>query len=98
MAIVTQVVRRSGDEVTIEVTVRLSDSLMDMEASILEASNAVGRCATEEALGRFDTDGSPMRLGETKLTARGPRIGIDKCLLHLLGERLLVTLEGHNTY
>ena len=66
-----QVVRRSGDEVTVEVTVRLSGSLLEMEGAILEASNAVGRCASEEALGRFDTDGSPMRLGETKLTARG---------------------------
>ena len=66
-----QVVRRSSDEVTIEVTVRLSGSLMDMEEAILEASNAVGRCATEEALGRFDTDGSPICVGETKLTARG---------------------------
>ena len=28
---------------------------------ILEATNAVGRCATEEALERFDTDGSPIR-------------------------------------
>jgi len=53
------------------VMVRLSGSLLDMEAAILEASNAVGRCATEEALGRFDTDGSPIRVGETKLTVRG---------------------------
>jgi hypothetical protein len=67
----TQVVSRSGDEVTIEVTVRLSGSLLEMEAAILDASNAVGRCATEEALSRFDTDGSPIRVGETKLTARG---------------------------
>ena len=50
---------------------RLSGNLLEMEGAILEASNAVGRCASEEALGRFDTDGSPMRLGETKLTARG---------------------------
>ena len=66
-----QVVRRSGDEVTMEVTVRLSGSLLEMEDAILEATSAVGRCATEEALGRFDADGSPIRIGETKLTARG---------------------------
>jgi len=65
------VVRRSGDEVTVEVTVRLSGSLRDMEGAIQEATNAVGRCATAEALTRFDTDGSALRLGETKLTARG---------------------------
>ena len=65
------VVRRSGEEVTVEVTVRLSGSLLEMEAAILEASNAVGRCATEEALQRFDTDGRAIRVGEIKLTARG---------------------------
>jgi len=62
---------RSGNEVTVEVTVRLEGSLLDMEAAVQAASNAFGCCATEEALKRFDTDGSPMRLGEVKLTARG---------------------------
>jgi hypothetical protein len=68
---VTKVVRRSGDAVTVEVTVRLNGSLLEMEAAIQEATNAVGCCVTEEALKRFDTDGSPMRVGEIKLTARG---------------------------
>jgi hypothetical protein len=66
-----KVVKRSGEEVTVEVTVRLRGSLLEMEAAILEASNAVGRCATEEALQHFDTDGSALRIGEIKLTARG---------------------------
>ncbi len=66
-----QVVGRSGDEVRVEVTVRLGGSLLEMEEAILEATNAVGRCTTEEALKRFDTDGSPIRVGEIKLTARG---------------------------
>jgi hypothetical protein len=65
------VVKRSGEEVTVEVTVRLSGSLLEMEGAIQEATNAVGRCVTEEALERFDTDGSAMRIGEVKLTARG---------------------------
>ena len=65
------VVRRSGGEVTVEVTMRLSGSLLDMEGAIQEATNAVGRCATEEALKRFDTDGRAIRLGAIKLTARG---------------------------
>jgi hypothetical protein len=66
-----KVIKRSGEEVTVEVTVQLRGSLLEMEAAILEASNAVGRCATEEALQRFDTDGSALRIGEIKLTARG---------------------------
>ena len=67
----TKVVRVSGDEVTVEVTVRLSGSLLDMEGAIQEATNAVGRCVTEAALQRFDTDGSAIRVGAIKMTARG---------------------------
>ncbi len=66
-----KVLRRSGTEVTLEVTVDLKGTLLEMEGAIQEASNAVGRCATEEALKRFDTDGSPIRVGALKLTARG---------------------------
>jgi len=66
-----EVVKRSGDEVTVEVTVQLNGSLLEMEGAIQEATNAVGRCATKEALQRFDADGSAMRVGEIKLTARG---------------------------
>ena len=66
-----KVLRRSGTEVTLEVTVDLRGTLLEMEGAIQEASNAVGRCATEEALKRLDTDGSPIRVGAMKLTARG---------------------------
>lgn len=65
------VIKRSGDEVTVEVTVRLTGSLLEMETAIQEATNAVGCGVTEEALRRFDADGSPIRVGEIKLTARG---------------------------
>jgi len=68
---VATVVKRAGEEVTVAVTVRLSGSLLEMEGAIQEATNAVGRCVTEEALRHFDTDGSAMRIGEIKLTARG---------------------------
>ena len=71
-------VRRSGKDVTIEVTVELGRTLMEMEETIQEATNAVGCRATEEALKRFDTDGSPMRVGEMKLTARA-RDAKDSC-------------------
>ena len=67
----TKVIRRSGDEVTVEVTVQLNGTLLEMEAAIQEASNAVGRCVTEEALKRFDADGSALPVGGIKLTARG---------------------------
>ncbi|MFN2186485.1 MAG: hypothetical protein ACK2UU_21085 [Anaerolineae bacterium] len=66
-----EVISRSGKEVTVAVTVRLSGSLLEMEAAIREATNAVGCCVTEEALKRFDTDGSPIPdLPEWLMTAR----------------------------
>ena len=65
------VIERSGNEVTVAVTVRLDGSLLEMEEAIQAATNEVGCCVSEEALQRFDTDGSPIRVGETKLTARG---------------------------
>lgn len=66
-----KVLSRSGNEVTVSVTVRLGGSLLEMEEAIRGAANEVGCCVTEEALKRFDTDGSPIRVGEIKLTARG---------------------------
>jgi hypothetical protein len=66
-----EVINRSGNEVTVSVTVRLTGSMLDMEAAIQEATHAVGCCVTAEALKRFDTDGSPIRIGALKLTARG---------------------------
>jgi hypothetical protein len=43
---------------------------MEMENTILEVVNEIGNKATEEALKRFDTDGSPIIKNEVKLTAR----------------------------
>jgi len=63
-----KVISRSGNEVT--VTVRLEGSLREMAAAIQESTNALGCCVTEEALKRFDTDGSRIRGGALKLTAR----------------------------
>ena len=66
-----KVLSRSGTAVTVAVTVRLEGSLLEMEGAIQEATNALGCCVTEEALKRFDSDGSPIRVGALKLTARG---------------------------
>ena len=65
-----EVINRSGNEVTVSVTVRLTGRMLDMEAAIQEATHAVGCCVTAEALKRFDTDGSRIRGGALKLTAR----------------------------
>ena len=70
-AVAERVVRRLGEALAVRETAHVSGSLLEMEAVISESSNSLGRCATEKALRRLDTDGSPLRIGEIKLTARG---------------------------
>lgn len=65
-----EIIARHGNEVTLQVTLKLSGSLLEMENVILDACNEVGCVATTEALQRFDTDGSPIKWGEVKMTAR----------------------------
>ena len=64
------IVHRSGNEITLQVTIQLSGSMLEMEEAIQGATNDIGRCATEEALKRFDSDGSPIWLGSVKWTVR----------------------------
>ena len=63
---------QTAESVTIEFTVHLdSGSMLRSEDNILEALNGAGRLAAEVALEQFDTDGSPIVLGQTKLTSKG---------------------------
>lgn len=65
-----KIIEQKGKKLTLQVSIELSGSLMDIENTILDACNEVGCLATKEALKKFDADGSPIRLGETKLTSR----------------------------
>ena len=65
-----EVIMREGNELTLQVAVTLAGSLMEMEKAILDGCNEIGSLATAEALQKFDTDGSPIKLGEVKMTVR----------------------------
>jgi hypothetical protein len=65
-----EIIARSGNELTIQVTIKLTGSLMVMENTILDGCNEIGCLATTEALLIFDTDGSPIKLSVTKMTVR----------------------------
>ena len=47
-----------GNKVKLTVEITLGGGMLDSEEGIQEALNAAGRVATEQALKRFDTDGS----------------------------------------
>jgi hypothetical protein len=65
-----QLISTNGHEVTIQVTVDLSGTLLKAEGRIQEACNGVGMLASAEALKRFDTDGSAIVMGAIKWTKR----------------------------
>jgi hypothetical protein len=64
-----QLVKEENNELTIQVSMKLTGSMLEMEELIQQAVNEVGVAATEKALERFDTDGSPLVMGGIKFYA-----------------------------
>ncbi len=66
----TEIISREGTQITLQMKVDIGGSMMQAEERILEACNELGCVATQEALQRFDTDGSAIVMGEVKWTAK----------------------------
>jgi hypothetical protein len=65
------IVARSKKSFTIQIEVPYASSMLQAEDAIQEALNQAGVLATAEVLQRFDTDGAPIQVGDTKLTSKG---------------------------
>jgi hypothetical protein len=78
-----------GSQVKIELTVELSRSMLETEERIQDALNEAGCIASREALGYFDTDGSPIRIGPDLWRTKGQQ---PKCYQTPYGE---VEVERH---
>jgi len=65
------IVARSDAAFTIQVEIPYASSMLDFEEAIQRSLNQAGTLATTEALQRFDADGSPITIGDTKLTSKG---------------------------
>ena len=66
-----RIISQEGSELILEVKIKLKGSLLEMENEILDACNDLGCTVTGEALKEFDADGSPIHLGEVKMTSKG---------------------------
>jgi hypothetical protein len=66
-----QIIARSENEITLAVKIKFNNSMIQSERFIQSALNDTGCVATEELLNRFDTDGTPIVFGNTKLTSKG---------------------------
>lgn len=67
----TKIITQSEDELTIQVTIKLTGTFLEMENNILDACNEVGCVATGVALKNFDADGAPILVGNVKMTSKG---------------------------
>jgi hypothetical protein len=65
------IVARSEASFTVQVEIPYSPSMLDFEQTIQERLNQAGVVATQEALQRFDTDGSAIVVGSVKFTSKG---------------------------
>src|SRR3954451_11821767 len=65
------IIERQENTVTLQLTIRLTRSMLDTEETIQQALNEAGVLATAEALQQFDTDGSALLLGSTRWTSKG---------------------------
>ena len=67
----TAIIARNGDEVTVQITMKLTGSMLDMETAIQSAVNEGGALATQEALSTFDATGAPIKIAGVTLTSKG---------------------------
>jgi len=64
---------RSGAELNLSIKLILTPGtpMLQCEEELLRALDQAGRLATQEIISDFDTDGSPIEMGGTKLTSKG---------------------------
>jgi len=66
-----EVISREGNEIVVQVKVKLEGSLLKMEDNIQKAVNDLGMAATGEALSLFDTTGAKIQIGDIRLSSKG---------------------------
>lgn len=66
-----EIISRRDDEVVIQVKLKLTGSMLEMEDIIQAGVNEVGCVATKEALIQLEASGRPIKLGTARLTSKG---------------------------
>ena len=70
-----KILKKTEKTVTLEVTMKLEGSMLEMEEQIQKSLNEVGKKATSYALERFDTNGESIEVKGKKLTSKGKKKG-----------------------
>ena len=67
---VAELIEHTGNEVTVQFTVKLTGSMLDDEQALQRSLNEAGQIAMQPMLRQFDTNGEPVRVGDVKHTVR----------------------------
>lgn len=68
-----ELICETSTEVTYQVTISLRGSMLEAEEAIQQKLNEIGLAATQKKLEAFDTDGSPIVVGNKKFTRKARR-------------------------
>lgn len=63
---------------TLSMNLKLEGSMLEMEEHIQQMVNSIGLQVTLAALGKFETDGSPIEHQGSKLTSKGVQKKVSK--------------------
>jgi hypothetical protein len=74
------IVKKTSKSITIQVTIPVEGKdMLTKEEAIQIAVNEAGKLATEYVLSQYDTDGTPIKVGEEKYTSKGQVSKIYQC-------------------
>jgi hypothetical protein len=95
-----EIIKTNSKSITIQVTIPLSEEMLDTEESIQQGVNLVGMLATQYALSQYDTDGSPINVGDKKYTTKGSQSKTYQCPFgeFELCRHVYQSNEGGSTY
>ncbi len=65
------IINETADSLTLQVVIKFNRSMLEAENALQNALNEAGSLASGNFLKRFDTDGSPIVIGQTTLTSKG---------------------------
>jgi hypothetical protein len=65
------IINETADSLTLQVVIKFNRSMLEAENAIQNALNEAGSLASGNFIKRFDTDGSPIVIGQTTLTSKG---------------------------
>ena len=95
-----EIIKTDSKSITIQVTIPLTEEMLDTEEAIQQGVNQAGLLATQYALSQFDTNGSPIQVEQKKYTSKGSQSKTYQCPFgeFELCRHVYQSNEGGSTY